>query len=264
MKIKITITIIFLITATLAATANLRAPYRLVYTSGGALNPVAGLTVLNEKLKFHINQYPSGKISEVVQKKYTCTVYAAYSIHSESTASLSFEFISPSAESITVKINGASVQSRTEPIVKDNDTGNWNRYVKTSYSIKFSGDLKQNINGIEVTYTQPLSIHETAYGYFTKSRYLASAGYEFWPLKEWKLDKNFKAEIEITAPYDWGITDSVFGQDITLEMKGYTKDMKNIIETVNGPYSHEKGILRRNCSLSATIPDILYIYVTEK
>lgn len=264
MKHKLFIIVVILMFTSVFVEANLRAPFILKYSSGGALKPVPGLTVLHEKLKFDIKGYAAVNIQDVLKKKYICLVSAIYTVQCDTPASASFEFISPSDESIAIKVNGITAESRPETIVKDKDTGTWSRNIKTSYCIRFKGELKQDINVIEVTYIQPMSITETSYGYFRESRYLTYAGYEFWPIKEWKLHENFKADIEILVPYSWGITDTVFGQDIKVELKGYTKDMKTVTETVNGTYSHEKDILQKNCSLSGTIPDMLYIYISEK
>jgi hypothetical protein len=80
------------------------------------------------------------------------------------------------------------------------------------------------------------------------------------------MDKNFSAEVEISAPFNWGITDSVFGQDIKIELKGYAKDEKTEPGTgiISGVYSHKDGLLFMNCTVSGSLPDFLYIYISGK
>jgi hypothetical protein len=252
--------------AAAAASANMRAPYRLAFTSGGALIPVKGLTVLSEKLKFHFENFAAGNISEVTAKKHRCKVETTYKINSATAQSASFEFISPSSESVLIKINGVRTVSKSDILFNDdrNDSGSWSRDVKTSYSIKFNSDLQKGINEIEVSYIQPVSIFETKYGYFTKSEYSNSVSYEFWPIKEWNIDKNFTAEIEISAPCVWWFTDFITGPDVNIELKGFSKVYNSEIKILNGKYSHKDDILYRKCALTETYPDILEIIVNEK
>lgn len=266
MKYKVFFSLMITIFITAAASANMRAPYRLAYTSGGALIPVKGLTVLSEKLKFHFESFASGNISKVTAKKQICKVETIYKINSDTAQTSSFEFISPSSESVLIKINGVYSASKSDILFNDisNDSGSWSRDVKTSYSIKFNSDLQKGVNEIEVSYIQPVSIFETKYGYFTKSEYLNSVSYEFWPIKEWNIDKNFTAEIEISAPCVWWFTDFITGPDINIELKGFSKEYKKEIKTLNGKYSHKDGILYRKCTLTDTLPDILEIIVNEE
>ncbi|MBN1498619.1 MAG: hypothetical protein JW982_00555 [Spirochaetes bacterium] len=263
MNLKKVILALCTILISITITANLRAPYIHSYKPSSALNSVSGLKVLSENLRFEFSGFASGKINSVISSNYICRTYAVYNVESENIFSAEMEFISPSADSIEIKLNDATIPFHTEIISQDDDDGNWRRIVKTLYSINFTGDFRKENNRIEVVYSQPVSIYETSYGYFRKSRYSSSVTYEFWPLKEWERDINFTAEITISVPYKWGISDYITGSDINLELNGLFKDSTRKNIPFNGINSHKKGILVKKYILTDILPDFLNISINE-
>lgn len=245
--------------------SNIRAPFKREFSGGENLKKVNHLTVMYEKLDFRFEKYYTGSMSTAYDFKANSEVTAEYIVRGDKTESFSFSFISPSAENVSIKIND-KICSHSIKILKNDPRKNQPRWRDESdvlYQIDFNGILINGDNKILVKYLQPLSMREISYGYITPSKWSVSAPYLFSPIKEWLLDKNFRADITLSVPYDRCFTDILFGEDIELNCQGFMDDMT----TVNPLEYHTEWngkLLIRNFSFSGILPDTLNIFVSEK
>jgi hypothetical protein len=208
-----------------ALPANLRAPWHIQPFSAFSLMPagrVQGLTVLGETLEFNCQALFEGDADADKLRASACMVKAAYRFKSGSSANAALEFVGPSAEGLTVHVNGeltASAVSRIE--MERNAAARYAAYPACRhcasdemplYSAKFKAAFHSGENEIAISYTQPLSSREVSYGYFQTSKWEQGFEYELWPLKEWNLSPDFQMQVRIRSPKP-GIMARLFGDN---------------------------------------------------
>lgn len=203
----------FLLLLPAALPANLRAPWHIQPFSTFSLLPggkVQGLTVLGETLEFACDSLFQGDPDAAKLGASACRVKAVYRINSTGTAQAGLEFIGPSAESMTVQVNGRQAATAVTKIqMGENAAARYGmiavcRHCGSDdmplYSAKFQAGFQSGANEIVIAYTQPLASREASYGYFQTSTWAQSFDYELWPLKEWNLAPGFTIAVRISSP----------------------------------------------------------------
>lgn len=196
-----------------ALPANLRAPWQIQPFPAFSLmpgSPVQGLTVLGETLDFQCDSlYEDDPDPEKLQAA-ACRVKAAYRISAKNRTQAGLEFIGPSAQGMTVLVNGKPSVSEVSKIPMPREAAA--RYAAYSvcrhcgreesflYSAKFKASFEPGENIVAVVYLQPLASDEISYGYFQSSKWAQGFDYELWPLKEWTLAPDFQLRISISTP----------------------------------------------------------------
>lgn len=196
-----------------ALPANLRAPWQIQPFPAFSLmpgGPVPGLTVLGETLEFQCDSlYQEDPDPEKLLAS-SCRVKAAYRISSRGRAQAGLDFIGPSAQGMTVLVNGKpSVSEVTKIPMTREAAARYGAYPvcrhcagdePTLYSAKFKASFETGENIVTVAYLQPLASNEISYGYFQSSKWAQGFDYELWPLKEWTLAPDFKLTVSISSP----------------------------------------------------------------
>lgn len=254
-----------IITAIIPLWSNMRAPFIRTYEGGRNLKKAENLVVLHESIEFRFEKYFTGKVGDAMKFSEYSSVNVKYLVRSGNAAKCSFSFLAPSEEVIEIDVNGKRCSHTSILVQGDPKSGKpgWNSRIKILYEIKFDGELIEGDNSISVSYRQPLCLGEISYGYFRSSRWSVSAPYEFAPIKEWSLDKNFRADITLLVPYSYGISDSIFGADIELNCFGFTGSYQKV-EPVRGKQVHKERYLARSFTFSGTLPDSFTVSVSEK
>lgn len=130
---------------------------------------------------------------------------AEYTVYSDKPVEFATDFILPKNKEISFSVNGKA-EIAPLMVLKKKDIPAWvyrNKHVSNEPAQLFkgviSGKLKKGTNLIRVTYKQPLSKIEFRNTEHRLSPYFT---YELWPLREWKLGKGFKLDIEVrfTSP----------------------------------------------------------------
>jgi hypothetical protein len=250
----------------LYTSANLRAPYNKTFENGGQIYSSVKLKVLSAKLYFDFEKYYSGDLNNVMTGKNShCKVEAIYKVSSEKKLSADFDFISPSRENFTVKVNNQIASIRVKSKIEQKNRVRFGKLKRKYYiySVKFNSSLKKGINVIHVTYLQPISVYEASYGYFRSSSWSSSVEYQYWPIKEWEKDKNFFSEISVSVPYHWGIFDYINGADINILLKGFNKKRDKNIKFIASEYKRKDNRLIRIFTLKEQLPDIINAEISE-
>jgi len=243
----------------------MRKPFGIEYEGGTNLKKVINLIVLHENIEFQFEKYyTGGNFGDTIIYS---DVNVTYLVRSGKLESFNFSFIAPSAEGTGIKINGNECVHNA--ILTEGDTGKkyypWTDKNNILYNINFQGKLNEGDNEISVYYRQPLCLRETSMGCCLKmssSTWEVSAPYEFAPIKEWILDKNFSADITLSVPYDYWIMDSVFGPDIDLNCHLFMGNEERI-DLQQGKIIHKDNYLIRNFRIKDTLPDYFLVSVSE-
>lgn len=131
-----------------------------------------------------------------------CFVEANYYIVSETAAELAFVFIMPSNTPVAARVAG---EPRPAKVTRDGSQTwetryGWPRGTQLPlYQAAFTGKVNAGENTIVIQYSQPLTILERAYGYFTDSRSIEQFTYQLGPLKEWQLADDFSLEVRFSS-----------------------------------------------------------------
>ncbi len=176
------------------AQANLRAPVEVHRSPSSTLyRPTAPLVVKQEDLRF-------------VCTRASCAVSAVYYVKAGKAARVPLEFICPGKNTLTVKVGSSKLApakvsstslSAAERKKVEAAMGGFSRNRPALHKARFTADLRQGENRIQIRYAQKLSALERDYGYFKNGRYLHRLQYELWPLKGWKLDPGFKLHLTV-------------------------------------------------------------------
>ena len=247
--------------------ANMRAAvYRNLGTSG-ALRPVGGLTLKSEQISFTFDGVYLGPKVEVDDHPKSCRVEVIYHLSSRSEQEALFDFISPSADAASAQINGKEVGVVATAFEDPKQEGSPSRNIlRKRFSLTFHGALLTGANTVAVTYTQPLSASEFGLSYISRSRWQTFAEYEFWPIKEWARDEDFKAEVALSVPRTRSLRESVFGPKLILSAGERTRGADSQSTTAI-PCTFEKTrdrLVTRFTLSGKTLPDILTVSAAEK
>lgn len=255
--------------------ANLRAPYNKTFESGGQIFTGKGFKVLSSELSFHFDKYYTGKLGTVMKTgTISCRVTAVYNIESGDETAAEFTFITPSTNNFFAKVNNRNVTTIIEskrPQSTDIRFGELkeSQYI---YTVKFNSPVREGNNRIEVSYLQPVSVYESRYGYFTKSRWYSSVEYQYWPIKEWERDKAFNTRVTVSVPYNWSVLDYINGADIEIRGKGFNKvfdkqykrKISKEIKLISTKPKKNGKKLFRSFIIRDNLPDILQIGIQER
>lgn len=266
-KIKILIIFfaIFLVFITASVLANLRAPYYRFFKGSGMLySKGSNLTVQKEKLEILCDSPYSGKLDGVMAKIHYCRIKAVYFFDSEKTKIYNFSFVLPVNEKISVSINTETGIKTDTKLLSQEFNGNksWHYHDDTLYQADFQAEIKSGNNTIIIEYSQPISVHETKYGYWTASQYLSEINYELWPLKEWKLSSDFSLDLEITVEDDDSLWRSLFGTSNDLLLIGLSKDKRTLYRELK--IEEKKAKLFLKTSFNNNFPDSLALLFGSK
>ena len=77
--------------------------------TSGALQPVPGLTLQGESLAFTFGGVHRGPMPDLVRQPQVCRIEAVYRLTSAADQAAAFSFIAPSAEAVSVHVNGVEV-----------------------------------------------------------------------------------------------------------------------------------------------------------
>ncbi len=172
------------------AAANLRAPITRHAPSGALRGPGQGLSVVSESLR--------------IQCGGDCAIKAVYHVRAREAGSRQFEFILPRSSQVTVKTATSSPQAHTGPFVlpERESPGGEPRFITSVPLAKatFQAVLQKGGNELAISYQQPWGQEERKFeGYFSGWKSARVLRYELWPLKEWRLAKEFSLRIRITV-----------------------------------------------------------------
>jgi hypothetical protein len=208
--------------------ANMRAPYTMQNRGTEELRTsIRGLIVMKEDLIFDCDAPYRGTLEEVMKQKKYVNVTAQYIIQSEQETSAHFDFISTEAVTTTVLINGKTVKPDKPVLIKEEKHSGFHAIDNSTYSISFSGALIKDANTIRISYSHPMSVFESSYGYFTKSRFSTMFTYYLKPLREWTLDASFVMNILIRFRDDTGWSKNIFGSDYKIHAYGVSEKDKD-------------------------------------
>ena len=250
---------ILILSAVTAVDANMRAPWGHQSMPSRTIKSSCAdtLTVIKEELSFFCEYPYEGNISEVVeQKKYT-DITAVYYIKAETSTECSFEFVMPHNVPIKAIINGSECTVKKTAQSDDTYTPH-NRFDKNLYSAVFTGKIRPGENIISIQYRQLADVWETAYGYFTRSRFSTSVTYELWPLKEWKLSDTFSLTVNVKVQDYSSIRRSIFGSRNSIRIfEGKKEGNQSYTAYSKGVYTQEKDYLNAKAVYGKDFPDIL-------
>lgn len=227
---RIKLLLLFIFTSS-TLLANMRSPWVINrYPSYSLTKTNTELKVLKEDLNFYCDRVYEGdpNYESLLDKK--CKVEVAYTIQSNKDAKLYFEFILPSEKDVFVSINNENENiAQTKAIlVSDTEKEGYRlsdlcrfceKTINSLYSASFSGKMTTGENIIKLRYDQPLAVSEISYGYFKSSKWSNSFSYELWPLKEWKLDPNFKITIKFSTEVG-GYFERFYSEKISADCRG--------------------------------------------
>ena len=86
--------------------SNMRAPYHVSWSGGSMIRTKEPLTVMSESLTFTFEKLYTNKDPVDASKPLYAKVSAVYKIQSQKSIYAVMEFISPSDENVSVRING--------------------------------------------------------------------------------------------------------------------------------------------------------------
>lgn len=172
----------------------------------------SAVTAANMRAPTNIQHAPSFSLSAPQNTKLTvqketldidcdyvrCFVEATYYIESEKSAELAFVFIMPDNTPVAARVAG---EPRPAKVTRDGTQTwetryGWPRGTQLPlYQAAFTGKVNAGENTIVIQYSQPMTILERAYGYFTDSRSIEQFTYQLGPLKEWQLADSFSLEV---------------------------------------------------------------------
>ena len=211
--------------------ANLRAPWSVSRYPSYSLPFVSSqLLVLKEDLVFTCDKTfeGDGNISKI--KEQSCDVEVTYFIQSNTNVAHTLEFVLTSEKPVSIFVNDSSIENTNSKVLQLTDIekegyrlSDLCRYcdekINQLYTVPFVAKFQAGSNTIRVVYKQPLSISEIGYGYFQSSKWMHSFAYELWPLKDWKLDKNFEMKIKFTTEVG-GVWDKLVKRKIVAGCNG--------------------------------------------
>ena len=270
--------------------SNVRAPNTIPYLPSSSLWQVdESLIVEQETLDFRCGYYTdTPQWTDKVISQSACQVSATYSIQSNESKNLLFKFISQSESGIEISLNEQTVQVENIKTIQLDSKGyhkfktvtNYqNKPVPKLYEIGFQGTLvSDKTNQLTVKYLQPMGAKEVDYGYST-GEWQSEFSYELWPLKEWKLKKDFKLQIAVTIEnLDVGFFDRLFddyedylickGMTVgeNLFKKNNTSDKKRKLHrpmSLNIQNSYKGNQLKGKIELNKNFPDRLVCFVAN-
>jgi hypothetical protein len=168
----------FKLFAPLLSAANSPAPIVIEAGPSYALKATApDLIVQKEDLEIHC------------QFSY-CNVHASYEINSPKDMSLAFQFILPSKNEISPKINEVAATVSGLALLPGGSEA-------PLFQAGFQGYLKAGKNILSVRYLQPLKMNLRRGYVLSSAEGDSSFRYIFSPLKEWKLGDNFSLKIKV-------------------------------------------------------------------
>ncbi len=187
--------------------ANMRQRWEVARHPSYFLAGVSGAVVESEDLSFSCDMPYEGDPDWDEMQKRGCDVQAVYRIASDDSRKFRLEFILPSSDPVSISINGHPVStvphelSLTETTVKAYRLSSLCHFcgnaISRLYAASFEASVEKGKNVIEARYRQPYGFVETAYGYFTTSKWLNHFSYELWPLKTWKISPTFQMNVKI-------------------------------------------------------------------
>jgi hypothetical protein len=256
---------LILATGTLAL-ANLRAAIYRDLGAGGALRPVPGLTLQGETLAFTFDGVHRGPMPDLDRQPQVCRVEAVYRLEAAEAREAIFSFITPSAEDATARINGMVVKVVSTPFEEPPRLDRRGQPVaERRFSLAFEAPLRAGPNEVVVTYRQPLGAEEQGLAYFHRSRWRSFAGYEFWPVKEWKRAPGFQAEVTLSVPRVRGLWETLFGPDLILGARTRNRGGEAPELPVACVNSRTADRLVSRFTISGDqLPDVLTVSATEK
>ena len=248
------------------ALANLRAAIYRDLGASGALRPVPGLVVVSERLDFTFEGVFRDPRIDGLHPTHLCKVEAVYQVRSEGEHPAILEFIAPSAQDATARINGVAAELHST-VFQDDQRVNlpWHQGPRERLTLAFQGTLRPGANEIAVTYTQPLSSRELGLRYFHRPRWRTSAEYEFWPIKEWTRAPWFRAEVTLSIPRPTGLGEFFFGPSILIG--GTSQPRQRTQEPAPLPCTLGKTpdrLLAHFTFAGEDLPDLLEVMATEK
>lgn len=169
--------------------ANMRAPRHINHAPSFSLNSLRTGHLIVEKEKLNIDcDYQR------------CAVQSVYFIRSDIEEELAFVFVLPENTPVQARVTG-TLQPTTVTL---DEAQTWmppwpGDLQLPLYQAAFRGHIRTGMNLINIKYSQPLTIFERAYGYFTDSRSVEQFTYQLGPLKEWKLADHFSLEVSLST-----------------------------------------------------------------
>lgn len=223
--------LILLFFAMSPAFANLRAPWSINRYPAYSIPKVNELlVVLKEELVFHCDKVykGDGDLSQLKEKK--CQVEVVYFIQSNKNVTHTIDFVLPSEEPVSIYFNNSLLENTPSNIISLSDLEKegyrlsdlcryCNETINQLYSVPFISKFQTGINTIRIIYKQPLSASEFSYGYFQSSKWIHGFAYELWPLKGWKLDKDFQLKVKFTTEVG-GFFQRMFNRKVLISCNG--------------------------------------------
>lgn len=246
--------------------ANLRAPRILHPGLGGALVPVPGLVLEGERIAFTFDALHQGPDPARTPAAAWGQVAVSYRIQAQAAQSILLRFIAPSSEAAVAEVNGAPALIQAQPC---DDFGNgapgFRRAPRTGYTLQFQGQLRPGANEVRVVYRQALGAEEYDVSYFTRSRWRTFADYAFWPLKEWRRDPAFTAEITLSVPRRRSLWAILFGARQELRAIGLRNEHGWRLKVIPGSVTRtEDRLVGRFILAGEDLPDLLTVTASER
>ena len=268
------ICVLLLILFTTGLPANIRAPqYLNIPPSGGLKSPSPGLVVKGEDLSFKCEAH---KLFVGL-----CEIKAHYKIHSPGKLRAKFTFVlAGQAYTVQARVNakdsdtGLKAVEQSEAEKQEYSRGGNGELTAPPFEATFQGELVKGHNDIIVTYKQPASYLEYDYaGCYPclmpdQGKFRSRLVYLLWPLKEWKLDKDFRLNITVTVEQEEpGLFTRLFGSTINVELEGAGREadgQQPLPKLLPGQkQAQEAEYLKVELSLDRNFPDVLRILVGE-
>ncbi|MDR3682254.1 MAG: hypothetical protein P4L11_00890 [Geothrix sp.] len=257
---------VLLLLAGTFAVANLRRAILWDPGASGALRPVPGLTLQDETLAFTFGGVHRGPMPDLARQPRVCRIEAVYRLVAATDQAAAFNFIAPSADAVSARVNGREVAVTPSVFQEPPRLDRQGTPVAgPRYSLAFHGPLRAGPNEVAVAYSQTLGADEQGLAYFHRSRWRTFVGYEFWPVKEWVRVPGFKAELTLSVPRSPGLWETLFGPDLLLGVETRDRDGAAPPSPVAGSHLRTADRLVSRFTLAGDrLPDVLTVSATEK